>query len=54
MPYMTIMQHLNDAEFKSGDDLYMLVRSGNAQWGAFSGFDGMEKCYGADRKDRVH
>ncbi|MBB5056057.1 hypothetical protein HDF16_000726 [Granulicella aggregans] len=50
MPYTAIMQHLNDAEFKSSEDLYRLVRSGDASWGAFSGFEGIEKCYGADRK----
>jgi hypothetical protein len=51
MPYTAILQHLNDAElFKSSDDLYMFVRSGDAHWGAFSGFEGIEKCYGADRK----
>jgi hypothetical protein len=43
MPYEIILQHLNDQEFKSGDDLYKFVRSGPG-WGAFSGFDGIEKC----------
>jgi hypothetical protein len=50
MPYTAIMQHLNDAEYKPSEDLYRLVRSGDARWGAFSGFEGIEKCYGADRK----
>lgn len=49
MPYTAIMGHLNDAEFKSGDALYKFVRSGRAAWGAFSGFDGIQNCYGADR-----
>jgi hypothetical protein len=50
MPYSAIMEHLNDAEYKSGDDLYRFVRSGDARLGFFSGFDGIEKCYGVDRK----
>jgi hypothetical protein len=49
MPYVFIMEHLNDAEFKSGEALYKFVRSGQAAWGSFSGFDGIEHCYGADR-----
>jgi len=43
MPYEIILQHLNDKEYKSGDDLYKFVRSGPG-WGTFSGFDGIEKC----------
>jgi len=50
MPYTVVMEHLADAEFKSGDDLYRSVRDGSASWGSFSGFDGIEKCYGVDRK----
>lgn len=49
MPYHVVMQHLDDAEFKSGADLYRSVRDGSASWGLFSGFDGMENCYGVDR-----
>jgi hypothetical protein len=43
MPYSTLLEHLNDNEFKSGEDLYKFVRSGPG-WGFFSGFDGIEKC----------
>jgi hypothetical protein len=50
IPYTVIMDHLNDEEYKSGEDLYRFVRSGNAPWGSFTGFDGMEKCYGVDAK----
>lgn len=49
MPYRAIMKHLNDAEYKSGEELYKFVRAGDAAWGAFSSFDGIENCYGADR-----
>lgn len=50
MPYTVVMSHLNDAEYKSGEELFQFVRSGSAQWGFFSGFDDIEKCYGADRR----
>jgi hypothetical protein len=43
MPYSILLAHLNDNEFKSGEDLYKFVRSGPG-WGFFSGFDGIEKC----------
>jgi hypothetical protein len=43
MPYSILLEHLNDEEFKSGEELYKFVRSGPG-WGAFSGFDGIEKC----------
>jgi hypothetical protein len=43
MPYSIVLSHLNDREFKSGEDLYHFVRSGPG-WGSFSGFDGIEKC----------
>jgi hypothetical protein len=50
MPYAAIMEHLDDKEYKAGEDLYKFVRSGDAQWGMFSGFDGMSDCYGVDKK----
>jgi hypothetical protein len=43
MPYSVLLEHLNDEEFKSGEDLYKFVRSGPG-WGFFTGFDGIEKC----------
>jgi len=42
MPYFVLLAHLNDREFKSGEDLYKLVRSGPG-WGSFS-IDGIDKC----------
>jgi len=50
MPYPFLMEHLDDAEYRSGEDLYKFVRSGDAAWGSFSGFDGIENCYGVDQK----
>ena len=43
MPYSILLEHLNDEEFKSGEDLYKFVRSGPS-WGGFTGFAGIEKC----------
>lgn len=42
MPYSILLTHLDDNEFKSGEDLYKFVRSGPG-WGFFS-IDGIEKC----------
>jgi len=50
MPFTVILEHLDDAEFKSGEALYRSVRQGTEHWGFFSGFDGIEQCYGVDRK----
>jgi hypothetical protein len=48
MPYDAILEHLDDSEFRGGEDLYQFVRSGHAEWGAFTVPGGMGKCYGAD------
>jgi len=45
MPYGELMTHLVDKEYMSGDDMYRLLQSGHAAWGAFSGLKGIEKCY---------
>ncbi len=56
MPFPTILNHLNDEEYMSGDELYEYLRGGanpggrGKSWGFFTGFDGMDKCYGADRR----
>jgi hypothetical protein len=42
MPYSILLTHLDDNEFKSGEDLYKFVRSGPG-WGSFS-VDGIERC----------
>jgi hypothetical protein len=42
MPYSVLLAHLNDNEFKSGEDLYKFVRSGPG-WGSFS-IDGIARC----------
>jgi len=44
MPYFALLEHLDDAEYKSGEELYQYVRSG-PPWGQFS-VDGIDKCYG--------
>ena len=46
MPYDMLLEHLNDSEYKSGEELYQYVRSGLV-WGPFTGPKGFEKCYGA-------
>jgi len=45
MPYDTVLEHLNDKEYVSGSELFKKLQSGQAAWGNFSGFDGMDKCY---------
>jgi hypothetical protein len=42
MPYFTLLEHLDDAEYKSGEELYQFVRSGPG-WGQFT-IDGIDKC----------
>jgi len=46
MPYGLLLEHLNDAEYKPGEQFYQYVRSGLV-WGHFTGPNGFEKCYGA-------
>jgi len=48
MPYFVMLEHLHDGEYKPGEEFYQYIRSG-PPWGAFTGFDGIEKCYGAAR-----
>ncbi|HEY5055861.1 MAG TPA: hypothetical protein VII58_06855 [Acidobacteriaceae bacterium] len=45
MPYPVLLEHLDDAEYKPGEEFYQFVRSG-PPWGAFS-IEGVDKCYGA-------
>lgn len=52
MPFVVLLENLNDEQFKSGDELYKYVQT-DAEWGAFSGFDGMDKCYGVHAKWRM-
>jgi hypothetical protein len=47
MPYAALMEHLNDKEYQSGEELFQAVQTRRVDWGSFSGFDGMDKCYGA-------
>lgn len=51
MPYEILLENLNDGQFKSGEDLYHYVQT-DAAWGAFSGLNGIEKCYGVHSKWR--
>jgi hypothetical protein len=45
MPYNVLLEHLNDKEYRSGEDLFKLVHSEHpGGWGFFTGFDGMDKC----------
>lgn len=44
MPYIDLLEHSNDREFKSGDELFHAAQTGQLHWGFFSGFDGMDKC----------
>jgi len=40
MPYVVLLQHLNDKEFRSGEDLFKLVHTEHPTgWGLFSGFE---------------
>jgi hypothetical protein len=43
MPFETLLEHLNDREYKSGEDLYKLVHTGKIEWGGFSIPD-IDKC----------
>ena len=45
MPYVILLEHLDDKDYLSGEDLFKLVHGGHPLWGSFTGFDGMEKCY---------
>ena len=47
MPYASLMEHLDDKEYQSGDALFETAQTWRADWGSFSGFEGMDKCYGA-------
>lgn len=51
MPYSTLLEHLDDKEYKSGEDLYKFVRSGAAGWGSFS-IAGIADCLGVDERKR--
>lgn len=47
MPYAALMDHLNDKEYQSGEELFRTVQTSHGEWGSFSGFEEMRKCYGA-------
>ena len=49
-PYATLMNHMNDAEFTTGEALYKRVRSGNIQWDYLGDFNSMDYCHRANLK----
>jgi hypothetical protein len=47
MPYSILLEHMDDKEFRTGDQMFNAVQVGELHLGFLSGFDGMERCYGA-------
>lgn len=45
MPYSTLLTHLNDREYKSGEDLFNLVHTGHPNWGSFTVPGGTQSCF---------
>ena len=51
MPFPIILNHLDDEEYMTGEELFRYLQGGpnpggrGRSWGFFTGFDGMDKCY---------